>query len=137
MINPEELEPSEADIVPERESAEAYQNKAAIFVELWAWVEENINYINVLKGWTIVERREGEFIALIHSELSEALEALRHGNNASHVIPEVSQAEEELADALIRIMDMSYMNKWNLPKALFLKMEYNKTRPYRHGGKLF
>lgn len=127
---------SEAGFVANTESVLSYQNKASVFSELWNWVESSIYHINVLKGWTALKRRDGETIALIHSEVSEALEALREGNPPSKVIEGVSQAEEELADTVIRIMDIAYTHKWNLPKAIFLKIEYNKTRPYRHGGKV-
>ena len=127
-----ELDP---DYVDNLESNDVYRENVRMFAETWLWTEKNINRTNRLKGWLSKERREGELIALIHSEVSEALEGLRHGNPKSEKIPEVSQAEEELADAIIRIMDMAYCAKWNIPKALFLKIEYNKTRPYRHGKK--
>ena len=42
-----------------------------------------------------------EFIALIHSELSEALQALRNGNPPDHHIPEFSSLEIELADTVM------------------------------------
>jgi len=133
----EEYQQLEVDFMEDLDLPEIYVEKANIFTELWSWIEKNIYRINVLKGWTQKERTDGEMIALIHAEISEALEGLRHGNQRSKIIPEVSEAEEEIADALIRIMDMAFLRKWNIPKALFLKLEYNKTRPYRHGGKLF
>ena len=123
--------------IDDLETPESYKEKAGIFAELWLWVEKNIYKTNVLKGWTTLERRDGELIALIHSEVSEALEALRKGNPMSKKVPEITHAEEELADAIIRIMDMAFNKKWNMPRAIFLKMEYNKTRSYRHGGKQF
>ena len=43
-------------------------------------VAQEVNHIAIEKGWWEGERNDGELIALIHSELSEALEALRHGN---------------------------------------------------------
>lgn len=127
------------DFIEELDTPEAYRNKAGMFTELWGWIEKNVYRTNRLKGWleTNRERRDGELIALIHSEISECLEALRHNNPPSENVPEISAAEEELADTLIRIMDMAFHRKWNVPRALFLKMEYNKTRPYKHGGKMF
>lgn len=128
----------DVDFVDDLESPKVYKAKAATFAELWKWVTKDINRTNRLKGWINpgIERHDGELIALIHSEISECLEYLRHGNPRSDHI-DTSGAEEELADAIIRIMDMSYTRGFNIPKALFLKLAFNKTRKYRHGGKKF
>jgi hypothetical protein len=48
-----------------------------------------------------------------------------------------SGAEVELADAIIRIMDMAKNRGYNIAEALLEKIMYNKTRPYKHGNKLF
>lgn len=89
------------------------------------------------KGWWDTERSDGELIALMHSELSEALEALRHGNPPSEHIPKFSGLEEELADLLIRVFDYAGHRKLRLPEALAAKMDFNEGREYRHGGKRF
>ena len=89
------------------------------------------------KGWWDGERNDGELIALMHSELSEALEGLRHGNGSSDHIPEFNCAEEELADTVIRIADMCAARGWRLGEAIIAKMEFNSGRSRKHGGKKF
>lgn len=82
-------------------------------------------------------RNDGELIALAHSELSEALDFIRHGNPASDHIPEFSGAEEELADTVIRCMDHAAERGWKLGAAIVAKMRFNAGRPIKHGGKKF
>lgn len=88
------------------------------------------------RGWWTEPRNDGELIALMHSELSEGLEALRKPGPSDH-IPEFSGIEEELADVIIRIMDMSVARGYNLADAILAKIEFNATRPHKHGGKVF
>ena len=82
-------------------------------------------------------RNKGESIALMHSELSEGLEALRYGNPVSDHIPPFKLIEEELADTIVRILDFSAGFGYDTIGALIAKMEFNKTRPHKHGGKEF
>ena len=100
-------------------------------------VAQEVNHIAIEKGWWEGERNDGELIALIHSELSEALEALRHGNPPDDKIPEFSGVEAELADVIIRIMDMAAAKGYRVGEAVVAKINYNKNRPYKHGGKKF
>jgi NTP pyrophosphatase (non-canonical NTP hydrolase) len=101
------------------------------------------------KGWWESERSTPECIALMHSELSEALEAYRvygDGVEASHCYS-LDPAEGicstkpegvavELADCIIRILDLCAQRGWDIEDAIKAKVKYNKTRSYRHGNKL-
>jgi NTP pyrophosphatase (non-canonical NTP hydrolase) len=72
-------------------------------------------------------------IALIHSEVSEALEAHREGNSPSPTLPQFSWTEEELADAMIRILDLAENKGFDLGNAILSKHNFNCTRPHKHG----
>ena len=100
-------------------------------------VAQEVNHIAIEKGWWEGERNEGELIALMHSELSEALEAIRNGNPPDDKIPEFTGVETELADVIIRIMDMAAAKGYRVGEAVIAKINYNKNRPYKHGGKKF
>lgn len=80
------------------------------------------------KGWHDEERETGTLLALIHSEVSEALEADRKG---------LGTFAEELADICIRVFDLCGARGIDLEAAILQKMEFNKTRPHMHGGKKY
>jgi hypothetical protein len=83
------------------------------------------------------KRNVGEAIALMHSELSEGLEADRAGNPPDDKVPEFSGLEAELADTVIRILDLAAGNNLRVVHAIYAKAERNKTRSYKHGGKAY
>lgn len=108
------------------------------------------------EAWRIAEKagwhqgRElefGEFIALCHSELSEALEIFRKVGNMGipkikHVKSEIVNAYRpegipiELADVIIRIFDYCEINGIRIHEAINVKNIFNEKRPHRHGNKI-
>ena len=90
-----------------------------------------------------IKRNKGELIALIHSEISEALEGERK-DLMDDKLPHRKMAEVELADAIIRIMDYCAGFGYDLQGAFDEKMAFNATREdHKHearriaGGKQF
>jgi len=81
------------------------------------------------KGWHDEPRETGTLLALVHAEVSEALEADRKGNAENFA--------EELADVCIRIFDLCGSRGIDLEAAISKKMEFNKTRSFKHGGKKY
>ena len=89
------------------------------------------------KGFHDVERSFATDIALMHSELSEALEEERMSGSVTSVEygngGKPLGAAYELADVIIRVCDVSERLGIDLEKALREKMDYNDSRPYLHG----
>lgn len=78
-------------------------------------------------------------VSLIHAELSEAVEEARKSNDHGMYLGEGGKPEGfvvELADAVIRTLDLCGALGLDLEAAIVAKHEFNKTRPRRHGGKL-
>ena len=103
------------------------------FINHFASMSGSIHDNAAVHGWWEKPREDGTLIALIMSEAAEALEALRNGNKPDEHCPQFSGAEVELADVIIRIMDMAEARGWDVAGAIVAKHEFNKTRPYKHG----
>lgn len=88
-------------------------------------------------GWWDEERGFAEVVALCHSELSEALEEYRNGKP---FVYEANGKPEgiavEMIDCIIRILDWCGKEGLDVDELIRQKHEYNKTRPYKHGGKV-
>lgn len=93
--------------------------------------------LNTEKGWYEQSREFGTDIALLHSEVSEMLGAYREIGEAyrddAHGKPD--DIASEAADVLIRLLDTCHRYGIDLEYEYERKMAYNRTRPYKHGGK--
>lgn len=96
---------------------------------------KEINFINESKGWEVIRPNQWENpdkipckLALIHSEVSEALEAFRNGDSENF--------KEELADIIIRTISLADGLEIDLDTAVLDKVEKNRARAYKHGGKI-
>ena len=118
------------------------------------------------KGFYEGEKNIGELLCLIHSEVSEALEADRKNhyanlkqfqtrtgeiiasyNNGANIndVNEVFKQqftinikntfEDELADIMIRVMDLAAFKNIDLEYHINMKMKYNAMREHKHGKK--
>jgi len=90
-------------------------------------------------GWWVEKRALPEILMLCVSELSEALEEYRDGKLIGELYYEGEKPcgiAVEFADCVIRIFDYLSCVGVDIEKVIRLKHEYNKTRPFRHGGKI-
>ena len=96
--------------------------------EIWELMES--------KGWHETDSGPLANHMLIVSEIAEATESVRHGEPDEWIDDKGKPQGEavELADAVHRILDYFATKGWDLEAVLRRKLEFNKTRPYRHGG---
>lgn len=89
-------------------------------------------------GWTDRRIPFPEMAALLHSEISEALESYRDQKPLWWYTTDGKPEgiASEFADVVIRLAHYAELLDFDLEKAVLKKLAYNKTRPYRHGGKI-
>lgn len=101
---------------------------------------------NVAKGFWDEDRNIGEALMLCVTELSEAMEAYRTGNRTiAPIMGEIAadkfrewvkgSFEDELADTIIRVLDLCGGLGIDIESHIAYKLAYNQTRPYKHGKK--
>ena len=114
-------------------------------------LSKEIHLNNVEKGFYEKPVPTAVRIALIHSEASEALESDRKGMfctsvnwksalqySSDEIFKEVFESEvkdtfeDELADIMIRVMDLAFNESIDLETHIKAKMRYNSLRPYKH-----
>ncbi len=96
--------------------------------------------------WENKERHISEQLMNMVSELTEAWDEYVMGKDLTMTSYQDCDREKthnkpegfgiELADCVIRIMDTCYALGIDLEKCIKDKHEFNKSRPYRHGGKI-
>lgn len=96
-------------------------------------LQARIHQQNKDMGWWDNPREMGTLLCLVHSEISEAMEGERKNLMDDH-LPARSMLEVELADAMIRIMDIAASRGLDLAGAIVEKVEYNRTRADHQPG---
>lgn len=98
------------------------------------------------KGFHMVDQHPAIRLMLVVSELAEAVEELRKGFKVDKIYNEYKDGKIdpkpegfpiEVADAVIRLADLAECSGFDLEDAIRTKLEFNKTRPFMHGGRRF
>jgi NTP pyrophosphatase (non-canonical NTP hydrolase) len=105
-------------------------------------LQDEIHAWSIACGWLDGFQKDDPYqvsskLCLIHSEVSEALEDLRAHKMETTLRHEDGKPEgfaSELADIAIRVIDLAAAMDIDLEREIIMKMSYNRTRPYRHGG---
>jgi NTP pyrophosphatase (non-canonical NTP hydrolase) len=105
--------------------------------------QREVREVNTKNGWYPTTNTFGDYIALLHTEVSEMFEAYRdYGLEDAtklqvvwNVLPKPEGVGSEAADVLIRLLDMCEEYDIDIEKEYERKLAFNRTRPYRHGGK--
>jgi len=84
-------------------------------------------------GWWDDNRSTGEALLKVIVEVAEAVQALEQGNPPDKHLPDFDSLTIELADTVIRILDLAGRLYLPLGAAIGAKMAFNESRPYRHG----
>ncbi len=115
-------------------------------------LSKEIHSTNINNGFYEYEKNIGEMLCLIHSEVSEALESDRkniyttqptkqlHTLNDSEFKSEFTSIvkdsfEDEIADSIIRLLDLCAYKNIDIEEHIKLKIRYNSLREYKHGKK--
>jgi len=115
-------------------------------------------------GFHDVERTVGDSLMLITTEVSEAFEAYREGSRPAEMFYECKNPKgdcdhdrssrcypddgsdaclhkpvgvpSEIADVIIRCLDFCGEHGIDIERVVLEKMEFNRSRPFKHGGKV-
>jgi NTP pyrophosphatase (non-canonical NTP hydrolase) len=115
-------------------------------------LRDEIHEYAINKGFWDNQRETGTLLMLCVSELAEAMEADRKDRYADLELIEKDKEdfidfkwsfensikdtfEDELADTIIRILDLCGAKGIDIEKHIELKMKYNATRERMHGKK--
>lgn len=116
-----------------------------------AAAEESVFQTNQANGWFEDDRTVGDDVALLHSEVSEMLEAYRDGGLEDQtkdgpvafsvagdgiLLPKPEGFGSEAADVLVRLLDTCRRRGVDLAYEFERKLQYNGTRGHKHGGKV-